>query len=85
MRTLLESALAPGGQLVLSCEAVIESGPDLALRPSGCCARKHSHVQALGLAAGFDKRKLKAPCCARKTMHRYTVLWLGHTNLPGVN
>ena len=66
MRTLLESALAPGGQLVLSCEAVIESGPDLALRPSGCCAYKHSHVHALGQAAGFDKVEIEGTMLRQK-------------------
>ena len=66
MLALLESALAPGGQLVLSCEAVIESGPDLALRPSGCCAYKHSHVHALGQAAVFDKVEIEGTMLRQK-------------------
>ena len=66
MLALLASALAPGGQLVLSCEAVIESRPDLALRPSGCCAFKYSHVQALGQAAGFDKVEIEGPMLRQK-------------------
>ena len=46
--------LVPGGQLVFSCEAASEDGPDLVLLPSGRYAHKRSHVQALCQAAGFD-------------------------------
>ena len=46
--------LVPGGQMVFSCEAASEDGPDLVLLPSGRYAHKRSHVKTLCQAAGFD-------------------------------
>ncbi|MGL6205621.1 MAG: class I SAM-dependent DNA methyltransferase, partial [Giesbergeria sp.] len=46
--------LTLGGQLVFSCEAASETGPDLVLLPAGRYAHKRSHVEALCKAAGFD-------------------------------
>ncbi|WP_345065844.1 tetratricopeptide repeat protein [Acidovorax lacteus] len=46
--------LAPGGWLVLSCEAADEAGPDRVLHAGGRFAHKRSHVQALCEAAGFE-------------------------------
>ena len=52
--------LAPGGQLVFSCEAASEDGPDLVLLPAGRYAHKRSQVQALCEAAGFDTVKIES-------------------------
>ncbi|MDY0105719.1 MAG: tetratricopeptide repeat protein [Giesbergeria sp.] len=46
--------LTPGGQLMFSCEAASETGPDLVLQPAGRYSHKRSHVEALCKAAGFD-------------------------------
>lgn len=46
--------LAPDGVLIFSCEVADETGPDLALLPSGRYAHKRSHAEALCKAAGFD-------------------------------
>lgn len=46
--------LTPGGQLMFSCEATSETGPDLVLLPAGRYAHKRSHVEALCKDAGFD-------------------------------
>ncbi len=48
-----ERILAPGGQLLFSCETASEDGPDLVLLPAGRYAHKRSHVEALCKAAGF--------------------------------
>ncbi|WP_298213257.1 tetratricopeptide repeat protein [Acidovorax sp.] len=46
--------LASDGVLIFSCEVADETGPDLALLPSGRYAHKRSHAEALCKAAGFD-------------------------------
>ncbi|EER59832.1 Methyltransferase type 12 [Acidovorax delafieldii 2AN] len=51
--------LAPGGQLMFSCETAGETGPDLALLPAGRYAHKRSHVEALCKAAGFDRLEVE--------------------------
>ena len=51
--------LAPGGQLMFSCETAGETGPDLVLLPSGRYAHKRSHVEALCKAAGFDRLEVE--------------------------
>ena len=46
--------LAPGGQLILSCETGPEDGPDLVLNPTtGRYQHKRSHVEVLCRAAGL--------------------------------
>lgn len=45
--------LTPGGQLVFSCEAAPEDGPDLLLQTNGRYAHKRSHIEALCHSAGF--------------------------------
>jgi predicted TPR repeat methyltransferase len=46
--------LAADGQLIFSCEAADENGPDLVLQANGRYTHKRSHVEALCRAAGFD-------------------------------
>ena len=45
--------LKPSGQLVFSCEAAPEDGPDLVLQPSERYAHRRSQVEALCRSAGF--------------------------------
>lgn len=48
-------ALAPGGELIFSCEQAAESGPDLYLHPTTRrYAHKRSHAEAQCLDAGFS-------------------------------
>lgn len=51
--------LTPGGQLMFSCEAASETGPDLVLQPAGRYSHKRSHVEGMCKAAGFDPIELE--------------------------
>ena len=53
MRHLFDGVLAADGQLIFSCEAADENGPDLVLQANGRYTHKRSHVEALCRAAGF--------------------------------
>lgn len=60
--------LTAGGQLIFSCEAASESGPDLVLLPSGRYAHKRSHVEALCKAAGFDPIEMEESVLRRENI-----------------